>query len=195
MYLSKHVSRTGKVLPSRTPQPRRLPRISRSSFNEPSRPPVNKPKRSLSHGVYLTDGAISLIKSSALSPMHDCRVFGFVISQHSARMPSSCLHIAPPRFTLIGHPLGGYLAFELFRRHRSASNVSPPRYTGGSGHGGLAPRPASRHPQGAGRWEIDCAGSRLPTRWMHPANRPRPDGSDGEHGSQHRRPRQLISSR
>ena len=47
-----------------------------------------------------------------LSATHDCRVFAFRDHPTLGGMAADLLAHTPPRFTLIGLSLGGYLAFE-----------------------------------------------------------------------------------
>ena len=46
----------------------------------------------------------------------DCRVFAFRDEDTLAAMAEAVLAAMPPRFTLVGLSLGGYVAFEIVRR-------------------------------------------------------------------------------
>ena len=123
--------------------------------------------------AHLTDERLFAHQVNALSPMHDCRVFAFRDLPTLGAMAVELLAHAPPRFTLIGLSLGGYLAFELIRRQperierlvlldtRAVADTEALR------QGRLAD---IAKVQAGG---IDALAPELPTRWMHPANRPR----------------------
>lgn len=123
--------------------------------------------------AHLTDERLFAHQVNALSPLHDCRVFAFRDLPALGAMAVELLAHAPPRFTLIGLSLGGYLAFELIRRQperierlvlldtRAVADTEAQR------QGRLAD---IAKVQAGG---IDALAPELPMRWMHPANRPR----------------------
>lgn len=123
--------------------------------------------------AHLTDERLFAHQVNALSPMHDCRVFAFRDLPTLGVMAVELLAHAPPRFTLIGLSLGGYLAFEVIRRQperierlvlldtRAIADTETLR------QGRLADIAAV---QAGG---IDALIPELPVRWMHPASRPR----------------------
>ena len=68
--------------------------------------------------AHLTDERLFAHQVDVLSAMHDCRVFAFRDHPTLGGMADDLLAHTPPRFTLIGLSLGGYLAFEVLRRQR-----------------------------------------------------------------------------
>jgi len=66
--------------------------------------------------AHLCDERLYAAQVDALGAAYDCRVF--VSRNHDSlpAMAAALLAEAPPRFTLIGLSLGGYLAFEVIRR-------------------------------------------------------------------------------
>ena len=123
--------------------------------------------------AHLTDERLFAHQVDALSPMHDCRVFAFRDLPTLGAMAVELLAHAPPRFTLIGLSLGGYVAFEVIRRQperierlvlldtRAVADTETLR------QGRLAD---IAKVQAGG---IDALIPELPARWMHPTNRPR----------------------
>src|SRR5215831_16591664 len=67
--------------------------------------------------AHLTDERLFAHQVDALRATHDCRVFAFRDLPTLGGMAEELLAHAPARFTLIGLSLGGYLAFEIIRRH------------------------------------------------------------------------------
>ena len=123
--------------------------------------------------AHLTDERLFAHQVAALSPTHDCRVFAFRDLPTLGEMAVELLAHAPPRFTLIGLSLGGYLAFEIVRRQperierlvlldtRAVADTETLR------QGRLADI-AKVQANG-----IDALIPELPERWTHPANRAR----------------------
>jgi pimeloyl-ACP methyl ester carboxylesterase len=66
--------------------------------------------------AHLTDERLFEHQVDALRSDYDCRVFAFRDLRTLGAMAEELLAHAPPRFTLIGLSLGGYLAFEIVRR-------------------------------------------------------------------------------
>jgi pimeloyl-ACP methyl ester carboxylesterase len=123
--------------------------------------------------AHLTDERLFAHQVDALGPTHDCRVFAFRDQPTLGGMADELLVHAPPRFTLIGLSLGGYLAFEILRRQherierlvlldtRAVADTETVR------QGRLADIATVR----AGG--IDALIPELPGRWMHPTHRER----------------------
>ncbi|MDQ2736217.1 MAG: alpha/beta hydrolase [Pseudomonadota bacterium] len=66
--------------------------------------------------AHLCDERLFAAQLAALGDGHDCRVFVFREEDSMRRMAETVLAGTPPRFTLIGLSLGGYVAFEVLRR-------------------------------------------------------------------------------
>ena len=66
--------------------------------------------------AHLTDERLFAAQIAALHGDHDCTAFAFRDHDSLGAMAEDLLGRAPARFTLIGLSLGGYLAFEVFRR-------------------------------------------------------------------------------
>lgn len=66
--------------------------------------------------AHLCDERLYAAQRAALDASHDCRVFVFRDEDTLAAMAEAVLAATPPRFTLIGLSLGGYVAFEIVRR-------------------------------------------------------------------------------
>lgn len=66
--------------------------------------------------AHLCDERLFAAQVAALSDACDCRVFVFREEDSMRRMAERVLAGTPPRFTLIGLSLGGYVAFEVMRR-------------------------------------------------------------------------------
>jgi len=123
--------------------------------------------------AHLTDERLYAHQVVALRTTHDCRVFAFRDHPTLGAMADELLAQAPPRFTLIGLSLGGYLAFEVIRRQRERIErlvLLDTRAT------------ADTETQRQGRLAdiakvqaggIDALIPELPARWMHAAHRAR----------------------
>jgi pimeloyl-ACP methyl ester carboxylesterase len=66
--------------------------------------------------AHLCDERLYAAQLAALGGSYDCRVFVFREQDSMRGMAEALLAGTPPRFTLIGLSLGGYLAFEVVRR-------------------------------------------------------------------------------
>ncbi len=66
--------------------------------------------------AHLTDERLYAAQVAALEGAYDCAVFAFREHDSLGAMAEELLARAPPRFTLVGLSLGGYLAFEIIRR-------------------------------------------------------------------------------
>lgn len=123
--------------------------------------------------AHLTDERLFAHQVDALRATNDCRVFAFRDLPTLGGMAEEVLAHAPPRFTFIGLSLGGYIAFEIIRRHlerierlvlldtRAVADNEAQR------QGRLADI-AKVHDGG-----IEALIPELPARWMHPAHRAR----------------------
>jgi pimeloyl-ACP methyl ester carboxylesterase len=120
--------------------------------------------------AHLTDERLFAHQVEALRVTHDCRVLAFRDHPTLGGMADELLVQAPPRFTLIGLSLGGYLAFELIRRQRERIERLVLLDTRAS---------SDNETQRQGRFAdiakvqaggIDALIPELPARWMHPAH-------------------------
>jgi pimeloyl-ACP methyl ester carboxylesterase len=66
--------------------------------------------------AHLCDERLYAAQFAALGDAYDCRVFVFRDQDSLRAMTEALLAGTPPRFTLIGLSLGGYVAFEVIRR-------------------------------------------------------------------------------
>jgi pimeloyl-ACP methyl ester carboxylesterase len=66
--------------------------------------------------AHLCDERLFAAQLAALGDAYDCRVFVFREEDSMRQMASTLLAGTPPRFTLIGLSLGGYVAFEVLRQ-------------------------------------------------------------------------------
>ena len=123
--------------------------------------------------AHLTDERLFAHQVDALHATHDCRVFAFRDHPTLGAMAVELLNNAPPRFTLIGLSLGGYLAFEVIRRHLERIERLVLFDTRASG---------DDETRRQGRFDdiakvqaggIDALIPELPARWMHAAHRAR----------------------
>ena len=123
--------------------------------------------------AHLTDERLFEHQVAALRDTHDVSVFAFREYLTLGDMANDLLGAAPPRFTLIGLSLGGYLAFEVIRRQLErlerlvlldtrASADTPEQ------HKGRLDDIAKVQAGG-----IDALIPELPARWAHEANRAR----------------------
>ena len=121
--------------------------------------------------AHLTDERLFAHQVDALSATYDCRAFAFRDHPTLAGMALDLLARVPPRFTLIGLSLGGYLAFEVIRRQRERIerlvllDTRAVADTETLRQGRLAD---IAKVQAGG---IDALIPELPARWMHPAHR------------------------
>src|SRR5436190_10317511 len=123
--------------------------------------------------AHLTDERLFAHQVDALNATHDCHVYAFRDHPTLGEMAVELLAHAPPRFTLIGLSLGGYLAFEVIRRQRERIerlvllDTRAVADTETVRQGRLADIATV---QAGG---IDALIPELPTRWVHPSNRAR----------------------
>lgn len=66
--------------------------------------------------AHLCDERLYAAQTAALNDSHGCRVMVFREQDTMGAMAEALLAAAPPRFTLLGLSLGGYVAFEVIRR-------------------------------------------------------------------------------
>ncbi|HTM46034.1 MAG TPA: alpha/beta fold hydrolase [Polyangiaceae bacterium] len=123
--------------------------------------------------AHLTDERLFAHQVAALSATHDCHVYAFRDHPTLGGMAVELLANAPPRFTLIGLSLGGYLAFEVLRRQRERIerlvllDTRAVADTETLRQGRLAD---IAKVQAGG---IDALIPELPGRWIHPSHRAR----------------------
>lgn len=125
--------------------------------------------------AHMTDERLFAHAIAALLDTHDCRVMVFREQNSMAAMAEALLAAAPPRFTLIGLSLGGYVAFEVIRRalHRLEGLVLIDTTA-------LADHPARRQGRHDDIAKVQAGGiealiPELPSRWLLPAHTARPE--------------------
>lgn len=130
--------------------------------------------------AHLTDERLFAAQVRALEPDYACVVLAFRDESSLGDMAEALLARAPPRFTLIGLSLGGYVAFEVIRRqlHRLERLVLMDTTA-------VADAPARRAGRLADIDKVKAGGiealiPELPARWMHPDHVPRLAGLMGE---------------
>jgi pimeloyl-ACP methyl ester carboxylesterase len=125
--------------------------------------------------AHLCDERLFAAQLALLGDAFDCRVFVFRQEDSMRQMASTLLAGTPPRFTLVGLSLGGYVAFEVLRRAASRLERLALLDTRAS-----ADNDASR----AGRLAdiakvreggIEALVPELPARWLLPAHLARGD--------------------
>src|SRR5499426_2203309 len=123
--------------------------------------------------AHLTDERLFAHQVDALRTTHDCRVFAFRDLPTLGGMAEELLAHAPPRFTLVGLSLGGYLAFEIIRRRLECIErlVLLDTRAVADNENLRQGRIADIAKVQAGG--IDALIPELPRRWMHPAHRAR----------------------
>lgn len=125
--------------------------------------------------AHLADERLYAAQVAALADRYECRCFVFRNQDSLGGMAEELLAAAPPRFTLIGLSLGGYVAFEVVRRqlHRlerlalldtTAAADTPQR------HAGRLADIAKVRDGG-----IEALIPELPGRWLLPAHAQRPE--------------------
>jgi len=120
--------------------------------------------------AHLTDERLYASQVAALQADHECTVFAFREHDSLGTMAEDLLAQMPPRFTLIGLSLGGYLAFELIRRQLPRLERLVLMDTTA-----MADHPARRQGRFADiakvkEGGIDALIPELPARWLHPAH-------------------------
>lgn len=123
--------------------------------------------------AHLTDERLFAHQVDVLSATHDCRVFAFRDHPTLGGMADDLLAHTPPRFTLIGLSLGGYLAFEVLRRQRERIERLVLFDTRA-----VADTETLRQGRFADIAKVQAGGidaliPELPTRWTHAAHRER----------------------
>jgi pimeloyl-ACP methyl ester carboxylesterase len=123
--------------------------------------------------AHLTDERLFAHQVDVLSATHDCRVFAFRDHPTLGGMADDLLAHTPPRFTLIGLSLGGYLAFEVLRRQRERIERLVLFDTRA-----VADTETLRQRRFADIAKVQAGGidaliPELPTRWIHAAHRER----------------------
>jgi pimeloyl-ACP methyl ester carboxylesterase len=125
--------------------------------------------------AHLCDERLFAAQRAALDAAYDCRVFVFRTHDSIAAMAEALLAATPPRFTLIGLSLGGYVAFEVARRQPQRLERLALLDTTAAGDS-----PTRR----AGRFAdiatvrdggIEALIPQLPARWLLPAHTMRAD--------------------
>ena len=120
--------------------------------------------------AHLTDERLYAAQVAALEADYECAVFAFRDRASLGAMAEELLAKTPPRFTLIGLSLGGYLAFEIIRQQLQRLERLVLMDTTA-----VADHPARR----AGRLAdvakvreggIEALIPELPARWLHPAH-------------------------
>ncbi len=125
--------------------------------------------------AHLSDERLFAAQRAALDASHDCRVFVFRDEATLAAMAESVLAAMPPRFTLVGLSLGGYVAFEIVRRALARIERLALLDTTA-----VADTPARRAGRLADIATVEAGGidaliPELPGRWLLPAHRQRSD--------------------
>jgi len=123
--------------------------------------------------AHLTDERLFAHQVAALGATHDCRAFAFRDHPTLGAMAMELLAHAPPRFTLIGLSLGGYLAFEVIRRARERIERLVLFDTRASGDDETRRQGRFADIAKVQQGGIDALIPELPVRWMHPAHRAR----------------------
>ena len=125
--------------------------------------------------AHLCDERLYAGQIAALEASHDCRVFAFRDEDMLAAMAEAVLATMPPRFTLVGLSLGGYVAFEIVRRALGRIERLAVLDTTAA-----ADTPARRAGRLADIASVEAGGiealiPELPGRWLLPAHRQRAD--------------------
>lgn len=125
--------------------------------------------------AHLCDERLYAAQIAALEGDHACRAFVFRDEASLAAMAEAVLAAMPPRFTLIGLSLGGYVAFEVMRR--AGERVERLALLDTTAAADTPARRAGRLADIATVQEggIDALVPALPVRWLLPAHAARPD--------------------
>ncbi len=120
--------------------------------------------------AHLCDERLFAPQIAALAADFDCRVFVFRDRDSLGAMAETVLAATPPRFTLIGLSLGGYVAFEIVRRALARVERLALLDTTAS-----ADSPARRAGRLADIAKVEEGGiealiPELPSRWLLPAH-------------------------
>lgn len=125
--------------------------------------------------AHLTDERLYAAQVAALEAHYECAVFAFRDHDSLGGMAEELLAKTPPRFTMIGLSLGGYLSFEIIRRQlRRIERLVLIDTTAVADH---PERLAGRHADIAKVREggIEALIPELPARWFHPLHVQRAD--------------------
>ena len=120
--------------------------------------------------AHLTDERLYAAQVAALEADYECSVFAFRDHDSLRRMAEELLANTPARFTLIGLSLGGYVAFEIIRRHvQRLERLVLMDTTAMADH---PARRAGRHADITKVREggIEALIPELPSRWLHPSH-------------------------
>lgn len=125
--------------------------------------------------AHLADERLYAAQVAALESDYDCRVFVFRRHDSLGAMAQELFARTPPRFTLIGLSLGGYVAFEVIRRRLERIERLVLLDTTA-----LADHPARRDGRHADIAKVREGGiealvPELPSRWLLPAHAQRKD--------------------
>ncbi|HEY2187407.1 MAG TPA: alpha/beta fold hydrolase [Caldimonas sp.] len=125
--------------------------------------------------AHLCDERLFAPQVAALGARHDCSAVVFRDQDSLTAMAAALLAAAPPRFTLIGLSLGGYVAFEVLRRapERIERVALLDTTAAGDSEVRRAGRLADIAKVEAGG--IDALIPELPRRWLLPAHAGRAD--------------------
>ena len=125
--------------------------------------------------AHLCDQRLFAPQLAVLESDYDCSVYCFRAHDSMAGMAEELLATAPPRFTLIGLSLGGYVALEVIRRQLDRIERLVMMDTS-------ADADTERHRAGrqadidkVRQGGIDALLPELPSRWMHPEHARRPE--------------------
>ncbi|HEY3634423.1 MAG TPA: alpha/beta fold hydrolase [Caldimonas sp.] len=125
--------------------------------------------------AHLCDERLFAAQRAALAASHECHVFVFRDEDTLAAMAERVLAAMPPRFSVVGLSLGGYVAFELVRRALDRIERLALLDTTA-----LADTPARRAGRLADIAKVEAGGiealiPELPARWLLPAHAARAD--------------------
>jgi len=125
--------------------------------------------------AHLTDERLYAAQLAALEPDYDCSVHCFREHDTMGAMARELLAQAPPRFTLIGLSLGGYVAEEVIRQDIGRLERLVMMDT--SAVADDEPHAAGRRAdiEKVQRGGIDALIPELPARWLHPDHAVRQD--------------------
>jgi pimeloyl-ACP methyl ester carboxylesterase len=125
--------------------------------------------------AHLTDERLFAPQITALTADFDCRALVFRDQDSLGAMAEALLAAAPPRFTLVGLSLGGYVAFEVLRR--AAGRVERVALLDTTAAADSQTRRAGRLADIAKveAGGIDALIPELPKRWLLPAHASRAD--------------------
>ena len=123
--------------------------------------------------AHLTDERLFAHQVQALRDAYDVRVFAFRGHPTLDAMATELLAAAPPRFTLVGLSLGGYLAFEVLRRQAERVERLVLLDTRASADNDTLRKGRLADIEKVQAGGIDALIPELPGRWVHEPNRAR----------------------